>query len=169
MRCTRLIDKEATHPAPCRWAGGGGDRLHRLGRSGRGRCVSIFLDKNRRRIGKSQSKNGRQKGRNGRRTVPRCSSSTSSCLANSSSSRVSVCSCWRSTSYLPDTTPAFATGASLRIAAHPLQHANPMDPPHDLFLSPAPHSGRQNEGPRRHEIQAAACPQQSLTCVAALP
>jgi hypothetical protein len=36
--------------------------------AGRGRCVSIFLDKNRRHIGESQSKNGRQKGRHGRRT-----------------------------------------------------------------------------------------------------
>jgi hypothetical protein len=34
----------------------------------RGRCVSIFIDKNRRYIGKSQS-NGRQKGRHGRRNI----------------------------------------------------------------------------------------------------
>jgi hypothetical protein len=34
-------------------------------------CVSIFLDKNRRYIGESQSKHGRQKGRSGRRTTLR--------------------------------------------------------------------------------------------------
>jgi hypothetical protein len=36
---------------------------------GRGRCVSTFLDKNRRYIG-TISQNGRQTGRNGRRTTP---------------------------------------------------------------------------------------------------
>jgi hypothetical protein len=50
-------------------------RTHGSGSAGpptRVRCVSIFLDKNRRYIGKSQSEqNGRQKRRNGRRTVRR--------------------------------------------------------------------------------------------------
>jgi hypothetical protein len=38
-------------------------------RPGRGRCVSIVFDKNRRHIGKSQSKQDCQAGRNGRRTA----------------------------------------------------------------------------------------------------
>jgi hypothetical protein len=39
--------------------------------SGPGRCVSIFLDKNRCHMGISEVKNSRQKGRNGRRTERR--------------------------------------------------------------------------------------------------
>jgi hypothetical protein len=76
---------------------GGAAAAARAGRAppaGRGRCVSIFLDKNRRHIGKSQSKRPPQKGRSGRRRTARqapCHAASRCALESSSSTAPITC------------------------------------------------------------------------------